>query len=186
MVLSSIAPRISASRYLSKHLLYRNPDSVTAQTSGMGIDEDLTTFGGRLRAARKARKMNQKALAAAVGISQSVVSDLENNVHAGSSHTVQLARAVGVNPLWLESNRGPRTATATQATQAPVPFDPETIDALLQLPERWLGRAEQAVREILKEYERSTEQPDDRPAPNYTLIHNRPHGGRASGKKRLK
>lgn len=164
-------------------LLYREPYSIRPQTPGMGSGEDLSTFGGRLRAARKARKMNQQKLAKAVGISQSVISDIERGVIAESVHVVQLSRVLGVNPLWLEASRGPRSATESQATQAPVPFDPETIEALLQLPERWLGRAEQAVREILKEYRQSTVPPDGRTPPAYAVTGNR-HS--LTGKRKLK
>lgn len=114
-------PNISAIRYL----INRNADVVKHQNSDMRKAEDLTTFGGRLRAARMAKKLNQAQLAKAAGISQPLVSELEGNRYSGTANMVMLAHVTGVRPLWLERGRGPRLASDpepasnVQATRAP-------------------------------------------------------------------
>lgn len=127
--------------------------------------EDLTTFGGRLRAARLAKKMSQKDLAAAAGISQALVSELEKNEYRGTAHMVNLARLTGVRPLWLEQGRGTRHTNdpdppAENVVQIPMrdsalPFERETINRLRELPPRWQGRAEQAVLGVIADYDRT-------------------------------
>lgn len=103
----SIPLNISAIRYLGN----RHSDRIGYQNSDMPKPEDLTTFGGRLRAAREAKKWNQKQLAKAAGISQPLVSELESNRYSGTANMVMLAHVTGVRPLWLERGRGPRMAS---------------------------------------------------------------------------
>lgn len=66
-----------------------------------------TEFGKRLVQARKTVGWSQKELAARVGIAQSSLSSSET-IHESSTHTVQLARALGVNPEWLATGKGAR------------------------------------------------------------------------------
>lgn len=71
-------------------------------------EETPLTFGSRLRSARKAARLTQKALAAKVGMSQSNLSEIENEEYPSSSFTAQLADALRVRALWLAEGRGPR------------------------------------------------------------------------------
>ncbi|MDY0748525.1 helix-turn-helix transcriptional regulator [Paucibacter sp. R3-3] len=64
-----------------------------------------TEFGKRLKAARAHAKMTQKTLAAAVGIGQGTLSELESDGH-GSAYTTQLAAACKVDATWLSSGEG--------------------------------------------------------------------------------
>lgn len=66
-----------------------------------------TEFGKRLVQARKTVGLTQKELADRVGIAQSSLSSSET-IHESSTHTAQLARALGVNPEWLATGKGPR------------------------------------------------------------------------------
>lgn len=77
----------------------------------MGQSEDLATLGGRLRAARREKKLGQIALARLAGVSQSVISDLERNEIHETARILQIARAVGVHPRWLQERVGPRRIT---------------------------------------------------------------------------
>jgi transcriptional regulator with XRE-family HTH domain len=64
------------------------------------VSYDTTAFGQRLRSARKAAGLTQKQAAAAVGMSQSNLAELEKK--AGSSgYTVQLAALYNVSAEWL-------------------------------------------------------------------------------------
>jgi transcriptional regulator with XRE-family HTH domain len=65
-----------------------------------------TTFGKRLKLARKEAGLTQKALATKAGIKQATVSELENDKYHGSAYAPQLAAALGVNALWLANERG--------------------------------------------------------------------------------
>lgn len=83
---------------------YQNPDMVM-------IKVRLGSLGARLRFARKQAGMTQKQLAKKVGMSQSNMSELENNQYPSSSYTAQLADALGVSGIWLAEGRGPQTLT---------------------------------------------------------------------------
>lgn len=67
---------------------------------------ELHTLQGRLKFARKKRKMSQGVLAAAAGISQPTYSDLERGVSHGSVKLGSIARALKVSINWLETGEG--------------------------------------------------------------------------------
>jgi SOS-response transcriptional repressor LexA len=67
-----------------------------------------TTFGVRLKQARREAGMTQKELASKAGIKQGTLSELENDKYAASAHTPQLAAALRVNALWLANEKGPK------------------------------------------------------------------------------
>lgn len=92
-----------------------------------------TTFGSRLKLARKESGLTQKELASKAGIKQATVSELENDKYQGSAFAPQLAAALGVNALWLSSERGPMNAQHTLAgSGAPVTGqDPDLMKRLL-------------------------------------------------------
>ena len=70
--------------------------------------EDLSTFGKRLRSARKERKMSQTVLGGRVGLSQSVISDLETGESHDTTKILELAHECQVHADWLKKGRGPR------------------------------------------------------------------------------
>jgi len=72
-------------------------------------------FSDRLRHARKLRKLSQAALARASGLSQGAISSYENRTRQATTGLIELARALGVNPLWLHTGQGPMEATVTLA-----------------------------------------------------------------------
>lgn len=74
-------------------------DTETGQNAGM------TTFGERLRTARKQARLNQEQLAAKAGLSQTTISDIERGRNEGSRDVVALARALGVGAEWLLTGR---------------------------------------------------------------------------------
>ena len=67
---------------------------------------DRTPFNKRVREARG--ELTQAELGKIVGIGQQGVDKLENRPAAGSSHTVQIAKACGVSPYWLATGDGPK------------------------------------------------------------------------------
>lgn len=66
------------------------------------------TFGERLKSSRKAAKLSQTKVAAMVGVSQGLISDLENNAYDASAKTIELAYIFRVNPYWLATGKGDR------------------------------------------------------------------------------
>jgi len=75
----------------------------------------MNTFGQRLRDARKQAKLSQAAAAKKVGMSQSQLSDLENNAYPTSGFTPRLAYAYKVSARWLADGHGPRDIPAAEA-----------------------------------------------------------------------
>ena len=66
----------------------------------------MSGVGTRIRKAREALNMTQVTLAGAVGISQQAVMELESGRAKGTKHTAKFARALGQDPLWLETGEG--------------------------------------------------------------------------------
>ena len=64
-------------------------------------------FSDRLRHARKLRKLSQAALAKASGLSQGAISSYENRTRQATTGIIQLAQALNVNPVWLDTGAGP-------------------------------------------------------------------------------
>ena len=60
----------------------------------------------RLKQARKYAGLSQTQLAEQVGIKQASVSEIERGITRVSGHTVKMARACGVSPLWLSEGVG--------------------------------------------------------------------------------
>ena len=67
---------------------------------------DATTFGVRLKQARKDANLTQKELARKAGISQTTISDIEGERNASSSEIPLLASILGVEALWLQLGVG--------------------------------------------------------------------------------
>lgn len=103
-------------------------------------------YGERLRTARKARELTQPALAELSGVSQSLISQLENSLTAtGSEYTNRLARALGISPDWLADEIGEMIPRLYQTT------DPKIIAVarcMEPMPEYGKGAAVKDVAEV--------------------------------------
>ncbi|WP_314435509.1 XRE family transcriptional regulator [Massilia timonae] len=77
----------------------RNSEHVPADNIGMSI-------GSRIRDARRAAKLTQKALAQKVGMAQASLSELETGESQGTTMIASFAAALGVSALWLETGKG--------------------------------------------------------------------------------
>jgi transcriptional regulator with XRE-family HTH domain len=64
-----------------------------------------TSYGNRLRQARKHADLTQEELSKKTGIPQSTISTAER-MGNGSAETVTYAMACGVNPAWLATGEG--------------------------------------------------------------------------------
>lgn len=95
-----------------------------------------TEFGERLRSARQAAGLSQKALAASAGMGQSAISSLEKIGH-GSAYVYQLSVACGVNPEWLSRGEGPREPTTEQQKVLPPPAPTKLSATAVELARFW-------------------------------------------------
>lgn len=80
----------------------------------------MSGVGTRIKKAREALNMTQVNLARAVGVSQQAVMELESGRAKGTKHTAKFARALGQDPLWLETGDGRMRETAKARRQARV------------------------------------------------------------------
>lgn len=87
----------------------------------MTNQQSRTPFGDRLFDARKSAKLTQKELASKVGMSQSALAEAEKTGQ-GSQYLAQLARALGVQSIWLATGKGPREQSASVT-----PFDANAV-----------------------------------------------------------
>lgn len=65
----------------------------------------MTTYSERLKKAMAHAKITQPALAEKAGVSQQNIQHLASK-GKGSSHTTAIAKALGVNPEWLQTGAG--------------------------------------------------------------------------------
>lgn len=82
-----------------------------------------TDFGKRLLEARERKGLSQPKAAAAIGISQGTLSDLENRAQ-GSQHTPALAQLYGVDPYYLATG---------EMTPPAKPANPSALATKLQV-----------------------------------------------------
>jgi SOS-response transcriptional repressor LexA len=68
----------------------------------------------RLKEARKRAKKSQKDVVAAVGITQSALSQLETGLVSSSSHLPSIAKFLGVDAYWLQTGEGQAEPDSTQ------------------------------------------------------------------------
>ena len=88
----------------------------------------MSGVGTRIRKAREVLNMTQVTLAGAVGISQQAVMELESGRAKGTKHTAKFARALGQDPLWLETGEGRMREPSKARRQA-------RVDAADMMPE---------------------------------------------------
>lgn len=91
----------------------------------------MTGVGTRIKKAREALGLTQVLLAKAVGVSQQAVMELESGRAKGTKHTAKFARALGQDPLWLETGDGRMRETSKAKRQArtePQEILPELAD----------------------------------------------------------
>jgi phage repressor protein C with HTH and peptisase S24 domain len=78
----------------------------------------MSGVGTRIKKAREVLGMTQVVLAKAVGISQQAVMELESGRAKGTKHGAKFARALGQDPLWLETGEGRMREPAKARRQA--------------------------------------------------------------------
>lgn len=107
----------------------------------MTTKSNRTEFGLRVLRARKWAGMTQAELAAEIGCRQTNIAEAERRSD-GSTLTVAIARATGVDPDWLATGAGEMCSNVTEAppvpnvslTDAPEPADVIRLLAQMLIP----------------------------------------------------
>lgn len=68
----------------------------------------MQTLGTRLKAEREKRGWTQEVLARKAGVGATTITDIETGRSRATTKLVDIARALAVNPQWLETGKGPR------------------------------------------------------------------------------
>lgn len=84
-----------------------------------GLNTAMDTLAQRLRLSRKERGLTQAQLAEAAGVAQSDISKLERGEAQKTANLVRLAKALGVNPAWLDTGDGPTAPEPSNVAPAP-------------------------------------------------------------------
>ncbi|WP_230946718.1 XRE family transcriptional regulator [Burkholderia cepacia] len=85
----------------------------------------MRSLAQRLRDTREEKSMSQAQLAARAGVSQTTIANVESGRNQGSKHLLSIARALGVNAAWLESESGPKEVSAATVQQPGIHKLPE-------------------------------------------------------------
>lgn len=115
------------------------------------------SIGPKLRARRQEMKIAVAEAAKRVGMAPSTLYDLERGEQVSSTKLAALCSLYGLNPDWVEFNRGPRLATAGKAAAVSVERDEEiqvhgmqTTPEEVELGIEW-GKLGEPTRSIVRE-----------------------------------
>jgi transcriptional regulator with XRE-family HTH domain len=94
-------------------------------------------IGARLRKLRLEAGETQVQLAAAIGVSQALVSDIEKGVSKTTSYVAQIADHYAVSALWFATGEGPRevkeNARANDVMKLYLSLNPATQESIHNL-----------------------------------------------------
>lgn len=68
----------------------------------------MNSLGIRIKEERMRRGWTLEELARRANVSKTLISELENDPNRGTTKLLQLARAFKMNPVYLETGKGPR------------------------------------------------------------------------------
>lgn len=91
-------------------------------------------IGERIRLERRKRKWSQDALARHAGVTQGLISQIENGTNDSSKYLPSLARALDVSVDWLETGRGDPRRREVNAPMS-LHYPPMIEDTLAVIPD---------------------------------------------------
>ena len=118
----------------------------------------MNTFAQRLRYTRTQRGFTQEKLALLSGLSQSAIASYESGLRHQTRNLLCLAKALNVNPLWLEQGLGPMNLTVQEIHKNYNPSWPftqislEDFNALTTQDQRLIENVILSVMDHLKEH----------------------------------
>lgn len=112
----------------------------------------MKTIAERLKHARKELRLTQPALAKLAGVSAGTIGNIESGFRKDVRELLAIARAVGVNPEWLKTGKGPKSTEPDQGgtEMSGWPLSPEVLAALQSASPEVREIAEAQVRALLK------------------------------------
>lgn len=91
-------------------------------------------IGERIRLERRKRKWSQEELARRSGVTQGLISQMENGTNDSSKYLTSIARALDVSPDWLESGKGDSRRREVNVPMS-LHYPPLIEDALAVIPD---------------------------------------------------
>jgi len=108
----------------------------------------MTTLGDRIKKERTAKCWTQLELAQRSGVSETTINELENNPLRGTTRLVAIAKALRVNPEYLQTGKGPRQPVLDPADAYVHATDPEDlVEKLLEKGPQEIGMIMQLIAE---------------------------------------
>jgi transcriptional regulator with XRE-family HTH domain len=101
-----------------------NSDLIEFANTLTGMD-----IGERIRLERRNKKISQEELARRVGVTQGLISQIENGTNDSSKYLTTIARELDVSPDWLESGKGEKKRRETTAPMS-LHYPPELEDTV--------------------------------------------------------
>lgn len=99
--------------------------------------------GERIKAERKRLNWRQEDLARRAKVSRGIIGDLERGRNHGTTKILDVAKALKVNPIWLETGKGPREPVP----ESNVPY--LTANSLEDLAEVLLARGAEEIGQLM-------------------------------------
>lgn len=104
----------------------------------------MSALGERIKSEREARGWSQAVLAQRAGTSQTTITDLERGASAATTKLIAIAKALKVNPTWLETGSG------SKDSQPPAEGRYIAADSLEDLAERLLTKGNDDISRLLQ------------------------------------
>jgi transcriptional regulator with XRE-family HTH domain len=104
----------------------------------------MDNMATRLKRERTKRGWTQGKLAQRAGVGETTIFDLESDPTRATTKLLQIARALSVNPVWLETGKGPKEPVVDPVTAYVIA---ESID---DLAEKMLAKGDGAIVSLLQ------------------------------------
>jgi len=111
----------------------------------------MVTLGSRLKFSRKQRAMTQKELSEKSGVSQQLISSVENEKIDNTTEIFSLSEALGVSARWLSKGEGEMTeeAEASKSSDSLTHEAKELAKAFQKLPPKQKTVIQQTIKAFI-------------------------------------
>ncbi len=108
---------------------------------------NVMTIAERLKHAREKRDLTQQQLAKIAGVTQSTIANIENGIRQKPRAIISIAKALAVDPGWLESGKGQAYPSNVTEAERSSSTSSTSIQAALDVLERELTKLDMPGRE---------------------------------------
>lgn len=110
---------------------------------------NVNSIAERLKQSRESKGLTQSELGGLAGVSQGTIGNIESGLRKNPRELLALAKALGKNPEWLKSGKGPENADVA-ATPGPWALSAEVGVQIAAMPEQDRFFLENVIRGLLK------------------------------------